>query len=158
MFDTIEIDGNDGVGKTTVCERLRTKYTKVTVRDRGKMTEATEDPSVEPDPDVVYVLLDAPVDVSRKRLKEAGKDLDEQYHTEADLREYKARFQDVARRFEAEVIDADKTVDEVVEAIDDAIGCEWCGSTGRVIEVIMEQEGMVQCPDCNGTGITKDKK
>lgn len=155
MADVVEIDGNDGVGKTTVCETLRKEYADLVVRDRGRMTEATDDEDVSPESGVVYVLLDAPVETCRERLRKAGKDLDEEYHTVEDLETYRDRFQDVADRFNAKVIDADRPVEEVLKRVRHAIECTFCGGTGEEIKVVMGHEGLVSCETCGGTGIAK---
>jgi thymidylate kinase len=113
----LEIDGNDGVGKTTLVKRLRILYPHRVIRDRGDMTRATDDPSVDPSPDTVYILLDAPVMVSRRRLIKADQDLSEPYHTTPDLLYYRIRFLEVADRFDAHVIDASVTPYQVLDRV-----------------------------------------
>jgi thymidylate kinase len=45
---------------------------------------------------IVFIILDAPVEISQARLRAAGKDLQEKYHTIEDLTHYKQRFLEVA--------------------------------------------------------------
>lgn len=100
----VEIDGNDGTGKTLLVAQLRALG--IDAADRGAMTRAADEDAVGPSPGCAYLLLDAPVDVSRQRLAAAGKDLSEQYHTISDLAHYRERFVAVAQRFGAVIIDA----------------------------------------------------
>lgn len=91
----VVVDGNDGTGKTTLVSALRAAGFEV--RDRGVPTRMTDDPSVSPQPGEAYLILDAPVPLLRERLRRAGKDLEERYHTVADLEHYRQRFLEVAR-------------------------------------------------------------
>jgi ATP phosphoribosyltransferase len=100
----IEVDGNDGSGKSTLVRLLAAHG--IEARDRGAMTRATDDDSVAPEPETLYLLLDAPVSACRERLAAAGKDLDERYHTLADLEHYHQKFLEIAPRFGAVVISA----------------------------------------------------
>jgi non-canonical purine NTP pyrophosphatase (RdgB/HAM1 family) len=90
----VVVDGHDGTGKSTLVASLRALG--YTVADRGLPTKLTDGPDREPAPDELFLILDAPVEVSRERLRAAGKDLDERYHTVADLTHYRARFLEVA--------------------------------------------------------------
>ena len=78
------VDGNDGTGKSTLVARLRDLG--YDVADRGVPTKMTDDPSVCAVEGEVYLILDAPVEVCQARLAKAGKNLEERYHTVADLR------------------------------------------------------------------------
>ncbi len=110
----IVVDGNDGSGKTTVVELLRESGYEV--RDRGAPTKMTDDPSVKPEEGVRYLILDVPVEVSRQRLARAGKDLNEQYHTVADLTHYRQRFLEVAAGLpNASLIDASGSPQQVLQ-------------------------------------------
>jgi XTP/dITP diphosphohydrolase len=90
----VVVDGNDGTGKTTLVAGLRALG--YTVADRGLPTKLSDGPDRAPAPDEIFLILDAPVEVSRARLAAAGKDLDERYHTVADLTHYRDRFLAVA--------------------------------------------------------------
>lgn len=95
----VEVDGNDGTGKSTLVADLA-RY-GIEAQDRGRMTKATDDDSVQPEEGVLYIHLDAPASICQERLRAAGKDLSERYHTIEDLRHYEARFKAVAARFGA---------------------------------------------------------
>lgn len=114
------VDGNDGTGKSTVVAWLRTLGYEVS--DRGVPTKMTDDPTVHAKRGEIYLILDAPVEVSRARLEAAGKDLNEQYHTVQDLTHYRARFQDVAKRLlNCVVIDTTGTFEQTQAAIREAL-------------------------------------
>lgn len=99
----IVIEGNDGVGKSTLAEALRLLgFTNV--HDRGEMSKATLTPIVGPAPDTVYILLTCPVEVSHARLRFAGKDMEEEWHTLPSLKLYEGKFQDLVVPFGAHVI------------------------------------------------------
>jgi ATP phosphoribosyltransferase len=98
----IEVDGNDGTGKSTLV-RLLAEY-GVVAQDRGLMTRASDDPSLGPEPGTLYLVVDAPVEVSRERLARAGKDLGERYHTVADLTHYRQVFRELVPRFGATLV------------------------------------------------------
>ena len=84
------VEGNDGTGKTTLVGQLA--KLGFDVQDRGVPTKMTDDPDLKPRRDVLYVVLDVPVEVSQQRLARAGKSLEEQYHTIDDLTHYRARY------------------------------------------------------------------
>jgi len=100
----IEIDGNDGTGKTTLVSLLK-KY-GIHAIDRGKMTKATDNPELLPEKGSCYILLNAPVKTCQQRLLAAGKSLDEPYHCEEDLVYYEKRFLEVAKNFNAYCVDS----------------------------------------------------
>jgi thymidylate kinase len=110
----IVIDGNDGTGKSMLAARLQ--QLGYAVSDRGVPTDMTDDPGVKPIDGEVYLILDAPVLVSRNRLEAAGKNLNERYHTVADLTKYHRRFLEVAASLgdRCVLIDACGTADEVL--------------------------------------------
>lgn len=83
----IVVDGNDGTGKSTLVRAL-TRLGFTNVSDRGEMTLATDDPTVRPDPDTFYILLDCSVETSLKRLKERGADMEDHYHQPDVLEKY----------------------------------------------------------------------
>lgn len=94
----IVIDGIDGTGKTTLVEFLKTKFPQHNFHDRGLPTKLTDDPNAKDyykNEDVIYIILDDNPDMCRKRLKNAGKDLNEEYHTFDSLKEYRQKFKDV---------------------------------------------------------------
>jgi thymidylate kinase len=116
----IVVDGNDGTGKSTIVEWLRMLGYNVT--DRGVPTRMTDDPNVRPKQGEMYIILDAPVDVSRARLAAAGKDLTEKYHTTEDLTYYRERFREVATHLlNCVVIDTTGSIDETRTLITQAL-------------------------------------
>lgn len=75
----------------------------------------TDDDTLDPIEGEYYLILDVPVDISRKRLEAAGKDLTEQYHTVEDLTHYRRRYQEIAEVLDPRchaVIDASGSLDE----------------------------------------------
>ena len=109
----IVVDGNDGTGKSTLVASLRSLGYEV--QDRGIATKMTDDPTLAPPTDDLYVILDAPVEVCRQRLAAARRDLNEKYHTVADLQHYRERFLEVARRLPgATIVDASGSPEEVL--------------------------------------------
>lgn len=119
---TLIIEGNDGTGKSTLVAKLRAWG--YDAADRGIMTRMTDNPSLSPSDDEFYILLDAPVIICRERLKRAGKDLNERYHTIKDLTFYRDRFLDIAKQIgshHSAVVDAsgppEKTFEEALKVI-----------------------------------------
>jgi thymidylate kinase len=114
-MERIVVDGNDGTGKSTLVAALRALG--YSVQDRGVPTRMTDDPTVEAQDGDFYIILDAPVAVSRARLEQAGKDLTERYHTVEDLTYYRQRFLEVAATLKnCVVIDSSQAPEAVLEA------------------------------------------
>lgn len=114
----IILDGNDGTGKSTVFEKLR--KLGLDVKDRGIPTKMTDDPALRPgdaEKGELYILLDVPVEVSRERLRAAGKDLTEKYHTVEDLTFYRKRYQEVAEVLGVDLIDSSGTPEETLTQV-----------------------------------------
>jgi|GEM_PF-66070 len=113
----VVIDGNDGVGKSTVVAKL--KQLGWQVADRGVATKLTDDSKAPlPAENEFHFILDAPVEISQERLTKAGKSLTEKYHTLEDLTHYRARFLEVSQlhpRFN--VIDSGGAVRHTLEQI-----------------------------------------
>ena len=103
------IDGNDGTGKTTLINGLRKFGVTAELADRGLPTKMTDDPTLEPSDDEFYFILDVDVETSRARLAEAGKDLNEKYHTVEDLTFYRKRFLEVAKQLGRRCLVVDAT-------------------------------------------------
>jgi len=110
----VVLDGNDGLGKSTVVGMLREAGYEVA--DRGAPTRMTDDEAVLPVDGECYIILDGPVELSRARLAKAGRDLGEQYHTEADLTHYRDQFLRVAEQLpRCELVSAAGTPDKVFD-------------------------------------------
>jgi thymidylate kinase len=110
------IDGNDGTGKSTLIEKLR--KLGYDVKDRGLPTLLTDNPKLKPVRGEFYIILDAPVEVCQERLKKAGRDLNEKYHTLKDLIYYREKFLDIANnqlKGNCIVINASSNQNEVLE-------------------------------------------
>jgi len=135
---TIVVDGNDGTGKSTLVAHLRALG--YAVQDRGFLTPLTDQADAAVDaacaayaaqPSCAAIVLDAPVATSRARLAAAGKDLNERYHTKADLAHYRARFAAVAARVGASMVDAADNRDATRRRAHVALGLPPDGA-GRV--------------------------
>ena len=110
----IVVEGNDGTGKTTLVGQLA--RLGFDVQDRGVPTKMTDDDALKPRDDVLYVVLDVPVEVSQQRLARAGKSLDEQYHTVEDLTHYRARYLALLPALPHHIrLDASGTPEQVLE-------------------------------------------
>lgn len=108
----IVIDGNDGTGKSTLVERLRKLGLRVS--DRGLPSKLTiDEPNLPaPSPHDRYLILEAPIEVSRARLEAAGKDLNEKWHTVESLRHFQVKFREVGAQLGATFIDSNGTPEE----------------------------------------------
>jgi ATP phosphoribosyltransferase len=106
----IVVDGNDGTGKSTLVQSLRMLGFRQ-VLDRGEMTKATDDPSVEPVPGTVYVLLICPWRESKRRLIAANRDMSDPYHQDDALIKYSQRFRELAAKFGAHVVQSEHPED-----------------------------------------------
>ena len=114
----IVLDGNDGTGKSTLCETLKKQGFDVV--DRGFPTKMSDDRTLRPGAEQageVYVILDAPVEVCRKRLGAAGKDLNEKYHTVGDLTFYRDAFRRVAFDLQIPLIDSSGPREETLARV-----------------------------------------
>jgi len=105
----IEVDGNDGVGKTTYIKMLKELFPNDIFRDRGLLSKSTLHPDWDKDEkdrdykkicpldrDVCYILLDTYPEVSQERIIQRGDSIEQKYHTMDDLIEFRKRFQILA--------------------------------------------------------------
>lgn len=119
----VVIDGNDGTGKDTVAAILRERLPKSVYRVevRGlptKLTDQNMSLAHIGEARHVYFILDAPVHVCRSRLTMAGKDLDEKYHTVADLTFYRERFLLVCGSLHnAYLVNTERSVTDIIDYI-----------------------------------------
>lgn len=112
------IDGNDGVGKTTLVENLR--KIGVDAYDRGWLSKKTLDDSVQPEKDSITILLDAPVEVSLNRLKRRGANMSEEYHTRESLAFFRGIYASLAERHgvpKVSALDEKQTLKDVLHEI-----------------------------------------
>jgi thymidylate kinase len=113
LVTRVIIDGNDGTGKTTIVAMLKTLG--YDAQDRGLPTKLTDTPGLPVPEGEIYIILDAPVAVSRMRLATAGKDLDKEHHKIESLVIYRWRFRDVAAQLpRCHLIDASGTAESVL--------------------------------------------
>ena len=89
----IVIDGNDGTGKSTLVAKLN--ELGYDAQDRGDPTGMVVTTNGTARSNMFYVILDAPVHISRARLREAGKNLNQPYHTVKDLTHYRKRYMEI---------------------------------------------------------------
>ena len=101
----IVIEGNDGTGKTSLVHMLQ-RLGFSNVHDRGEISRATLDPSVQPAQNTTYIILTCAWETSKMRLECAGRDMTEEWHTDAALQKYHRAFLDLADKFKATVIES----------------------------------------------------
>ena len=102
-----EIDGNDGTGKSFRAAMLKRIFPNIPIQDRGLFSEATLDErifehdadaiaqfrnSILKNNDVIYIVCVCSIRKSQERILARGGSLDEEFHTEADLKKYNERF------------------------------------------------------------------
>ena len=75
MIRKVEIDGNDGTGKSYRIEKMKELFPGLVYYDRG-----------------IFFILDASPATCQRRIKERGDSLEEEYHTKEDLLKYSERF------------------------------------------------------------------
>ena len=100
----IEIDGNDGVGKTTYIKRLQEIFPNDIFLDRGLLSKATlhadwETNGLDYDKildgfndNICYILLDTYPEQSQERILKRGDRIDVPYHNMEDLLKFQKRF------------------------------------------------------------------
>ena len=93
----VEIDGNDGVGKTTCINILKQHFgDDIEFKDRGALTLATDSDEFNKEKGVCYILLDCSVEECQNRILKRGDSITEKYHTIEDLTYYRERFLKIA--------------------------------------------------------------
>lgn len=108
----IEVDGNDGSGKTFRIGIIKNMFPNVEVVDRGLFSKYTLDEFyprlngnehhlelaaefrhiVRESTDTLYVIMDCPIPTCQQRIKNRGDSLEDAYHTENALSLYEWRF------------------------------------------------------------------
>lgn len=109
----IEVDGNDGAGKSYRIELLKKMFPTVEVVDRGIFSKYTLDEYYPPlyprtldehnraelfrnevrtNSDTLYILMDTPIEICQERILSRGDSLDTQFHSEDALAKYEWRF------------------------------------------------------------------
>ena len=112
MIRKIEVDGNDGTGKSYRIEKMKELFPGLVYYDRGIFSKATLNEKlfqnknsqewykekeyfynlVKSHSDTLYIILDASPATCQRRIKERGDSLEEEYHTKEDLLKYSERF------------------------------------------------------------------
>ena len=109
---TIEIDGNDGVGKTYTIAQLRTRQEEikhilqanVVFKDRGALTLATDSGQFIKEPNHIYIILDASIYYCQDNILKRGDSIEEKYHTKKDLEYYRNKFLTLAMQYNIPVV------------------------------------------------------
>ena len=104
MIRKIEVDGNDGTGKSYRIEKMKELFPGLVYYDRGIFSKATLNEKlfqnknshewykekedfynlVKSHSDTLYIILDASPATCQRRIKERGDSLEEKYHTKED--------------------------------------------------------------------------
>lgn len=104
----ILLDGNDGTGKSTTMQILQKMFPNLEFKDRCFLTQMTD---ISKDnwglfyeqnhnqENLLYIIFYNSVEQSRTNLLKAGKDLNEQYHTIADLTHYNSIYEQIYETF-----------------------------------------------------------
>lgn len=111
MINYIEVDGNDGTGKTTRIEYLKKIFPDIPILDRGEFSKATLNEDIFADSknwkciiesrnfyntikysDRLYIIMDADPEVCQQRIIARGDRIDVPYHNMDDLIKYHDRF------------------------------------------------------------------
>ncbi len=90
----VVVDGNEGTGKSTLVRALQKLH--LDARDGGAPSHIADHPDAPYVDGEVYVILDLPVRTCRRRLKKAGRDLQNPRHTKEGLTRYAQRFLEIA--------------------------------------------------------------
>lgn len=123
----IVVDGASGTGKSTLIEALRALGFEA--RERGISSEPEGEGAVpESITDAVaqeaYVILDAPEEICRARLRQAGKLLTSSHYSHEAIARSRARFRQLARELRLPLLDASRSQAEVLSATLELLGLE----------------------------------
>ena len=123
-YKRIEIDGNDGTGKTTRVKFLRKMYPGYEILDRGLLSQWVMEDFRFKDwyqidqlkgfrEDTLYITLYTTVEKSQERIVKRGDSLEEEYHNKEDLLKYNARFAFLAQHERVNFIRSDDFVESM---------------------------------------------
>lgn len=104
----IEIDGNDGVGKTTVIKELLKYNPDYKIKDRGALTTATDTGNFIKNKNTCYILLTASPISCQNRIIARGGSITEKYHTIEDLIKYHDRFIELGNKYNIPIYDTEE--------------------------------------------------
>ena len=125
---TVEIDGNDGVGKTHFIKKMSfvneciIKLFKhnfqILFKDRGALTIATDKDNFFMEENHIYILFDASVEWCQRNILKRGDSIEEKYHTVEDLTHYREKFLELAHKHNLPIIPIEEYTDtEVIKTI-----------------------------------------
>lgn len=89
------IDGNDGTGKTSLISILKSQFPEIEFQDRGLPSAITVNKTA--DLADFTIILTCPVEISLKRLKQSGADMNEHWHKPETLKYYHEQFLKIAK-------------------------------------------------------------
>lgn len=124
----IEVDGNDGVGKTTYIKELSKLFPNDIFFDRGFLSKATlsdEFNKREPNfkaicgfkTNVCYILLDCDIKVCQERILMRGDSIDVEFHNIDDLTKYQNRFHALSEAFNVPIFDTSLNIEKNIKEI-----------------------------------------
>lgn len=128
----VEIDGNDGVGKTYLKTLLSDNTDlkdfsaihniKIRLQDRGEMTRATDSGVFNREEGHMYLLLDCSPAICQQNILHRGDSITEKYHTLEDLLYYHDRFLAIAKKNDIPVFQREEySIEELISAVVDTI-------------------------------------
>lgn len=126
----IFIEGSDGCGKSTLVKSL--KKLGYDAYDRGGLTKTTLDGVNRYNEGEIYILLEASTSICRKRLAAAGKDLNEEWHTEDSINYYWKKFLEYAPMYKAFIISSEWSARDTLNMTIGAIDSIWVSRAGLV--------------------------
>lgn len=99
----VEVDGNDGVGKSFLIKRLLALHPSLVndfeFNDRGDLSLATDSDEFIKKEGVIYIIVDCSEELSQKRILKRGDSIEEKYHTMEDLKYYRAKFMALSAKY-----------------------------------------------------------
>lgn len=103
----VEIDGNDGTGKTTIIKELKKHNPDFEIKDRGALSIATDSGKFKKEKNVCYVIITASPVTCQNRIKGRGDSIIEKYHTMEDLNKYHGRFINLGKEYNIPIYDTE---------------------------------------------------
>ena len=117
----IEVDGNDGTGKSTLIKYLESKFSQCTFSDRGLFSKFTLKEDVKDFREIVktsgkyYIILKSSIEASQNRILKRGDSLEERFHTKEDLSKYNDKFKSLVALCKglSNVIEIDTSINDI---------------------------------------------
>lgn len=122
MKKIVEIDGNDGTGKTRLVNYLIILFedTNIEIKDRGQVSRWTISPqNEEVTDDIIHIVLDCFPQTSQNRIEKRGDSLNEEFHTLQSLKYYREKYIEATKLFPfIKLINVEKDCDvEIIASI-----------------------------------------